>query len=78
MHVSCVCFRLYPKHSDILTPFHTCSNKSASLFNFHLSCLNIVGLVANSVDPDQMPHNPAPIQGLHCLLKLVGPNCTNA
>ena len=30
-------------------------------------CLNIVGLVANSVGPDQTPQNAASDQGLHCL-----------
>ena len=33
-----------------------------------LICLKTAGCVANSVDPDQMPHFAASDQGLHCLL----------
>ena len=29
------------------------------------------GTYASSVDPDQMPHNAASDQGLHCLLKAI-------
>ena len=36
-------------------------------------CKNAVWM-ANSVDPDQMPHTVASDQGLHCLLRLVCPN----
>ena len=39
------------------------------------SCvLKTAGQVANSVDPDQMPHSVASDQGLHCLLKPICPN----
>ena len=37
-------------------------------------CLKIAGLVANSVDLDEMPHSAASHQGLHCLLRPVCPN----
>ena len=30
--------------------------------------------MANSVDPDQMPHSAASVLGLHCLLRPVCPN----
>ena len=29
-----------------------------------------MGTLANSEDPDEMPHNAASHQGLHCLLRL--------
>ena len=32
--------------------------------------LSIPGTLANSEDPDEMPHNVAFHQGLHCLLRL--------
>ena len=38
-------------------------------------CLKIAGRVANSVDPDEMPHSAASHLGLHCLLR---PFCPNA
>ena len=37
-------------------------------------CLKIAGLVANSVDPDEMLHSAASHLGLHCLLRPVSPN----
>ena len=33
-------------------------------------CLKIAGCVANSVDPDEMPHSAASQLGLLCLLSL--------
>ena len=37
-------------------------------------CLQIVGWVANSVDPDETPHSAASHLGLNCLLRPVCPN----
>ena len=37
-------------------------------------CLKIAGWVANSVDPDEMPHSAASHLGLNCLLR---PVCLN-
>ena len=37
-------------------------------------CLKIAGWVANSVDPDEMPHSAASHLVLYCLLRPVGPN----
>ena len=37
-------------------------------------CLKIAGWVANSVDPDEMPHYVASHLGLHNLLRPVCPN----
>ena len=34
---------------------------------YSLMCLKVAGCVANSVDPDQMPHSVASDLGLHCL-----------
>ena len=37
-------------------------------------CLKIAGWVANSVDPDEMPHSAVSHLGLYCLLRPVCPN----
>ena len=37
-------------------------------------CLKIAGWVANSVDPDEMPHFAVSHLGLYCLLRPVCPN----
>ena len=37
-------------------------------------CLKIAGWVANSVDPNEMPHFVASHHGLHCLLRPAWPN----
>ena len=37
-------------------------------------CVKTAGGVANSVDPDQMPHFAASDLGQHCLLRPVCPN----
>ena len=36
----------------------------------------IIGTLANSEDPDEMQHNAAFHQGLHCLLRLKQPSVT--
>ena len=59
---------IYPKYSDTSTPYHTYSKI------YYLMCLKIAGLVANSIDPDEMPHSAASHLGLHCLLRPVCPN----
>ena len=43
---------IYPEYSDVVTPNHSC------FFYLHvLICLKLFGCVANSEDPDQMPHS---------------------
>ena len=37
-------------------------------------CLDMAICIANSVDPDQMPHSVASDLGLHCLQKPTYPN----
>ena len=39
-----------------------------SPYHFHSGCLS-TGTLANSEDPDEMPHNVAFHQGLHCMLR---------
>ena len=51
---------------NILTAYHTCPNFFTSHFYCLLVCLETTGLVANSVDPDQMPLFVASDLGLHC------------
>ena len=50
-----------------------CVNRGVIGYDFQIRIvfysLNIVIFLANSVDPDTMPHNVAFYQGLHCLLK---------
>ena len=50
--------------------FHTIAFYLILLFNksilLPLSMCKIAELVANSVDPDQMPHSAASDLGLHC------------
>ena len=43
-------------------------------FYYLLLCLIIAECVANSADPDEMPHSVASHLGLHCLLTPVCPN----
>ena len=67
-------YHTYPKYSDTSIPYHTCSVIwTTTIHNLRL-CLKIAGWVANSVDPDEMPHSAASHQGLHCLLRPVCPN----
>ena len=67
-------YRIYPKHSDTLTHYHTCSKIwTSTIYNLML-CLKIAGWVANSADPDETPYSEMSHLGLHCLLKPVSPN----
>ena len=38
--------------------------------SIHVGMSKTAGWMANSVDPDQMPHSVASDLGLHCLLRL--------
>ena len=48
-------YRIYPKYWDTLTQYHTCAKFWMSPVHYLLMCVKTAGLVANSVDPDQMP-----------------------
>ena len=47
--------------------------QSVIIFLIHCCWESLKGVhsVANSADPDQMPHNAASDQGLHCLLTAI-------
>ena len=62
---------VYPKYSDISTPYHTCSKILTSTIYYPILWLKIAGWVANSVDPDETLHSAASHLGLHCLLSPV-------
>ena len=62
---------IYPKYSDISTPYHTCSKILTSTIYYPILWLKIAGWVANSVDPDETLHSVASHLGLHCLLSPV-------
>ena len=67
-------YRIYLKYSDTSTPNHICSKIWTSTIYYLMLCLNIAGWMANSVDPDEMPHSAVSHLGLHCLLR---PDCLN-
>ena len=67
-------YHIYPKYSDTSTPYHICSKIWTSTIHYPMLCLKIAGRVANSVDPDEMPHSAASHLGLYCLLRPVCPN----
>ena len=67
-------YRIYPKYSDTLTPYHICSKIWTSTIHYPMLCLKIAGWVANSVDPDETPHSAESHLGLNCLLRPVCPN----
>ena len=67
-------YRIYPKYSDTLTPYHICSKIWTSTIHYPMLCLKIAGWVANSVDPDETPRSAASHLGLYCLLRPVCPN----
>ena len=54
-------FRIFNRHSDSLTPYHTCPKFWTS--PFYYLCLKIVCWVAHRTDPDQRLHSDL---GLHC------------
>ena len=62
------------KYSDTSIPFHNCSKIWTHTIYYPLSCINIAGWVANSVDPDESLHSVASHLALHCLLRPVCPN----
>ena len=62
---------------SIGTPYrHTMLLLKFEILHSITSCcvLNIAVCMANSVDPDQMPHSAASDQGLHCLQRPICPN----
>ena len=67
-------YRIYPKYSDISTPYHICSKIWTSTIHYPILCLKIAGWVANSVDPDETPRSAASHLGQNCLLRPVCPN----
>ena len=67
-------YHIYPKYSDISTPYHICSYIWTSTIHYLMLCLKIAGWVANSVDPDETPRSAASHLGLYCLLRPVCPN----
>ena len=67
-------YHIYPKYSDTSTPYHTWSKIWTSTIYYPVLCLKLAEGVANSVDPDEMPHFVASHLGLHCLLMPVCPN----
>ena len=64
-------YHIYLKYSNTSTIYNTSSKIWTSTIYYPMLCLKIAGWVANSVDPDEMPHSAASHLGLHCLLKPV-------
>ena len=67
-------YRIYSKYLDTLTPYHTWTNIGLRPFYYRLMCLQAVGCVTNSVDPDQTPRSAASDLGLHCLPRHICPS----
>ena len=65
---------IYPKYSDISTPYHICSKIWTSTIHNPMLCLKIAGWVANSVDSDETLCSVASHLGLYCSLRPVCPN----
>ena len=50
-------YRIYPKDSDTLTVYHSCSKIWTGMIYYPILCLKVHGWVAYSVDPDETPHS---------------------
>ena len=61
------------RYRSVLISDHLIS-VSVTLQYSPLVCRHLTGWVANSEDPDEMPHFSASHLGLHCLLRTVWPN----
>ena len=66
-------YHIYPKYFDTSTPYRTCYKNLNKSIYYPILCLKVAGWVANSADPDEMPHYVASHLGLHCLLRHVFP-----